>query len=334
MNESQNLDPSTPVRKILWAVDPFSDEPSFIRSTARSIASIRQGAPVAVQPVFVRLGAPPRKLLELWPEFISDLRKNAQYALDSKLGAELLPDILPLQILRNQHSTISHGVKLVAEHARELGAELIVLSSHGRQGLSRALLGSFAEALTLISQTPLFVTKPGDDQSVDLKEILFLTDFSDESVAAYRQLLDFAVPFGSRIAIMHKIGQPTYPTFELGHAYQAAYAKALDEMAEDAAQIGRDLAAMAKSRGLRAEVIIDRTPGSIASSAQALAEERGAMIALAAQSGALSATLLGSTTWQILRTSRLPVWVMHPPRGEPAKWSGITHQPRLEKELS
>lgn len=45
------------------------------------------------------------------------------------------------------------------EHATEIGAELIVLPSHGRTGLARLILGSVAEEILRHSKCPVLVLK-------------------------------------------------------------------------------------------------------------------------------------------------------------------------------
>jgi nucleotide-binding universal stress UspA family protein len=48
---------------------------------------------------------------------------------------------------------------VVAERARELDAELIVVGSHGRSGLVRLMLGSVAEQVTRLAPCPVLVVK-------------------------------------------------------------------------------------------------------------------------------------------------------------------------------
>ncbi len=47
----------------------------------------------------------------------------------------------------------------IAEEARKYGADLIVIGTHGRRGLSRALLGSDAAAVIGCSAIPLLLVK-------------------------------------------------------------------------------------------------------------------------------------------------------------------------------
>ncbi|MFO1063661.1 MAG: universal stress protein [Pirellulales bacterium] len=49
--------------------------------------------------------------------------------------------------------------QITADRAEELGAELIVLGSHGRTGLTRMLLGSVAERVVRLAHCPVLVVK-------------------------------------------------------------------------------------------------------------------------------------------------------------------------------
>lgn len=47
----------------------------------------------------------------------------------------------------------------IADYAQEVNAELIVVSSHGRSGLSRLLIGSTAERVARLAHCPVLVLK-------------------------------------------------------------------------------------------------------------------------------------------------------------------------------
>ncbi len=52
--------------------------------------------------------------------------------------------------------------RVLAAHAQELGAKWIAMASHGRSGLRRIVLGSFAEAVLRHSTTPIAIYPPPD----------------------------------------------------------------------------------------------------------------------------------------------------------------------------
>lgn len=50
----------------------------------------------------------------------------------------------------------------IADYAEECGAELIVITSHGRHGIKRFLLGSVAERVIRHAELPVLVLRPED----------------------------------------------------------------------------------------------------------------------------------------------------------------------------
>ena len=66
---------------------------------------------------------------------------------------------------QDKYGSISLDVRLgdpgqvVADRAEELGAELVIVGSHGRTGLSRVILGSVAERVTRLAHCPVLVVK-------------------------------------------------------------------------------------------------------------------------------------------------------------------------------
>ena len=64
------------------------------------------------------------------------------------------------QLPRVQFTTLFGDPGLVlTDHAREIGAELIVISSHGRTGLTRLFLGSVAERVVRFAPCPVLVLR-------------------------------------------------------------------------------------------------------------------------------------------------------------------------------
>ncbi|MCA1594319.1 MAG: universal stress protein, partial [Acidobacteria bacterium] len=60
---------------------------------------------------------------------------------------------------------VTHGeaASEIVRVARERGADLIVVSSHGRTGLGRILFGSTAESVVRHAHCPVLVVKPSQE---------------------------------------------------------------------------------------------------------------------------------------------------------------------------
>ncbi len=80
--------------------------------------------------------------------------------------------------------------------------DIIIMSTHGRTGFSRFLLGSVAEKVLRMAKVPVMVVENESDVG-DFKNILVTTDFSDNAKAAYPKALEIAKKTGGSIDILH-----------------------------------------------------------------------------------------------------------------------------------
>ena len=102
--------------------------------------------------------------------------------------------------------------------------DLIVMGTHGRTGVSRALLGSAAEEIFRKASCPVLTVgprvSPNTERRLAMKEILFATDFSPESLAALPFAVSLAQEHQSNLTLLNVTGKPEVG--ELVHAGQYA----------------------------------------------------------------------------------------------------------------
>jgi nucleotide-binding universal stress UspA family protein len=89
--------------------------------------------------------------------------------------------------------------------ASEIGADLIVLGTHGRTGLRRLLAGSVAEAVLRGARCPVLALRSPElpRATEDLRVILHPTDFSPCSESALRVARSLARDHGARLIVLH-----------------------------------------------------------------------------------------------------------------------------------
>ena len=80
--------------------------------------------------------------------------------------------------------------------------DLIVMTTHGRTGFSRLIMGSVAEKVIRFAPVPVVVVEEGSKVK-PLKKILLTTDFSDYSLKAVPFARSIAEASGAHLDIMH-----------------------------------------------------------------------------------------------------------------------------------
>ena len=85
---------------------------------------------------------------------LTQIRKESRHMLDRQAGQEVPHDVECLPI-------VTHGapVEEIAGEIARGGYELVVMGTHGRKGLTHALLGSVAERVLRHSPVPVLVTR-------------------------------------------------------------------------------------------------------------------------------------------------------------------------------
>jgi nucleotide-binding universal stress UspA family protein len=121
---------------------------------------------------------------------------------------------LEAQLQRVRHEVLSREGDVwteLSEITRAEGIDLIVVGTHGRTGASKLLMGSVAETIFRHAPCPVLTVGPeasGEpDSIVDLHEILFPTDFSEESLAALPYAISLAQQDDARLYLLYVAGK-------------------------------------------------------------------------------------------------------------------------------
>lgn len=128
----------------------------------------------------------------------------------------------------------------IIEHARDHDADLIVMGSHGRTGLSRIALGSVAARTIRDSPIPVLTVKQIASEAVD--RILLPVDGSRGAVAAATHAIELALETNAALHVLHVIDVAHFSgEFDSSHVYDAFERigqEAVDDVIERAEQAG------------------------------------------------------------------------------------------------
>ncbi|MDF2692899.1 MAG: Universal stress protein UspA [Labilithrix sp.] len=90
-------------------------------------------------------------------ELTSRILEGAQAGLDRQIADRAGCGVTIRGVIKQ-----GDAYRMVNETADEVGAGLIALGTHGRKGLSRALIGSVAEKVVRTAHVPVLTVHPGD----------------------------------------------------------------------------------------------------------------------------------------------------------------------------
>ncbi|OFZ19907.1 MAG: hypothetical protein A2X94_14725 [Bdellovibrionales bacterium GWB1_55_8] len=306
-------------RKVIWAVDPFEEFSPLQRMAADALIRMqRRIRGLVIEPLYVLSPAQLNLSMEFSTPWVAQYRPAAEKAMEGlcrRLGFTFNSETLRPKVIIQNFSSTSQAVATLADYAVKTGAELIVAGSHGRTGVKRLLLGSFAETLLLSSRIPVMIVGPVMRRSYDLGKIVFATDFGGSSDQAFRNVVHFAAELRASLRLFHAIPSPIEPVFQsgvylLGGAWMPVHAYFAHET-ERHRKHAEQWAKWACAQGVQTESHIETTPGSIADKVIAYARaENAGMIAMDAHSGPIASSLLGSITRQVVRHADCPVWVI------------------------
>jgi nucleotide-binding universal stress UspA family protein len=319
-------------QKILWALDPFegkSPARSHLLGTLEDLS--RRGA--RIEPVYV-LGPDvygvDTEFAAPWPK---EIRPNAIKALDryvGKLKPRKISGMGKPKLILERRPSLTQAVLTLTSYAKKSHADAIIVSTHARGGLVRFFVGSFAETLLLYSKVPVLVIGPKSKEfkaTQKKRRILFATDFGTASFYAFKKVLEVAKNYSKegrgKITLFHCLPHPVEPLIQSGVYLLGGGSVTFPDLQTKEELRRRKAAekyvAAAKKQGVDVEIEWNSGLGSFAHAITDQAKKDHVdLIAMAADSGAIKAALVGSVTRQVVRSAPCPVWVLRIPQSKSA----------------
>lgn len=304
-------------KKILWAVDAFPESRKLQATTLSTLRMLAKSTDADIFPVYLLSPDQLNLRIEFSQPWIGEFLPSAEKALNSLLAKVKMQGLQKSQVLIQPSPSLRKSVEKLVQYAKENDFDLITLATHGRKGISRMVLGSFAETLFHRSPIPTLIVSPLGKPPQHFKKILFPTDFSEASLKAFQKLWIWAKDFGARITVFHKIPNPVEPVFQSGVLLLGGgwvpIKDFLSNEKKTAGETARKWCAQAQEAGVATDFILNDGAGSTVDGILRGAKKSGAtLIAMASESGPIASVMLGSISRQVIRSATCPVWTFRP----------------------
>jgi nucleotide-binding universal stress UspA family protein len=234
-----------------------------------------------------------------------DLIREAQRQLAERLATTGAPE------RRGTAEVVSgHPSRVIVEYASGLGADLIVIGTHGRSGVPHLLLGSVAERVVRTAPCPVVTIR--DAPAGHTGRMLVATDFSPTSDEALDYARTLAGHLGATITLLHVIRDPFIAEGFSAEAYIAEAPTVRTALLDDARKrLAHRAGAVANGPAIETEAVFGDGPKTIAD----YAATRGFDVLVTGTHGrtGIAHLLIGSVAERLVRMAPCPVLtVKHP----------------------
>lgn len=211
---------------------------------------------------------------------------------------------------------VGHPAQAIVQEATAKHDSLIVMSTHGRTGLGRWLLGSVADKVLHATDAPLLLVHGRDDSpsegSAHISEVLLPLDGSTEGEQALTPAMELAKAMGVPLHLIRSVALTGSYLGDLGGSEGFAGLDSVFEAAEqEAEEYLRTKTAQVQQMGVP-EVTGTALQGFAASQIIDFATGRKASITVMSSHGrsGIGRWLLGSVTDRVVRHSTEPVLII------------------------
>jgi nucleotide-binding universal stress UspA family protein len=220
---------------------------------------------------------------------------------------------------RVEHTLLRGDVsEAICQRARAMAADLIIMTTHGHTGLTRALVGSVADAVIRESGVPVLVLRQPDagEPRLAFHKILILDDGS----LAARQIVEAAISVSTPgttsftllqiVAPYRPVPDPSLPFGYLPPPFDAAATQGrIDEAQAHLHELASEVARRSQCAVETRVIVDDDIAEAIANFAK---QQTVDLIAMTTHGRGMSRLVFGSVTDRVLRSATVPMVILRP----------------------
>jgi nucleotide-binding universal stress UspA family protein len=207
--------------------------------------------------------------------------------------------------------------------SREIGADVVVMRTHGRAGLERGVFGSVTEEVLKKTSIPIALLRPNGRRVSSIRRLLVPVDGSPGGLVALRAAVDLADTTAASVEVLQVVVPVPMLAYAAPYDYSGAafYDSAWDDDALIAARTYVDaVAERLRGFGVSATAQARMAPGVPAAIVAAADQSSADLIVMSTH--ALTGprrTLLGSVADEVVRTAACPVLLVKRDHASAAK---------------
>jgi nucleotide-binding universal stress UspA family protein len=302
------------MKTILWAYDPFGMPAAESPGLVATLSALQAATGARILPVHVLTPSSIQLQLSLMQPHVRQYLPSAESVARESLAGVGIEGMSEPEVIVQRGLRVRDAVGSLLAFARARKADLIVTGTHAEKGVSRLLLGSFAETLLLQSKVPVLACNPRAKAS-EIRRILFPSDLQARSKAVFDRACGLARLLGAEIELFHVTPHPVAQLVQSGvYLVGGGWVPVSDYMStaeQSARRTAERWQAAAAKKGTRVRTAFATGAEGVRVAVLERARDVGFdLIALEARSGALGSALVGSISRQILRQAGCPVWVL------------------------
>ncbi len=191
---------------------------------------------------------------------------------------------------------------------------MIVMSSHGRSGLSHMLLGSVTENVIRYAKLPVLVVKKPEHEIIDpktgeivIRKVLFPLDFSEEALRPIELLEFIASKYGAEVYAMHVIDVEVPPVY-----YTSGISSILELDPDIKDRVGKKMREMLEGKlvGLNVDYVVEE--GRAVDRIREFIKKENVDLVVMSSSGShgIGDFLFGSTASRVIQKALCPVLIV------------------------
>ena len=201
--------------------------------------------------------------------------------------------------------------------AKEIGANMVIMTTHGRTGVSRAWLGSVADSLVRNSSFPLLVIRSLEDgktfPSARFEHFLVPLDGSSTGEKILEPTVELGKAMGSRFTLLHVVA----PHLSMGARVSPLPAGHMKERLAKAEEYLAGVAEKLEGEGIETEVLIESHFAPARAILNTAEAQNVDLIAIATHGyTGVKRAILGSVTDKVLRAAKWPLLLERPEETE------------------